>query len=490
MNLGLSPYFESNVARAKKYFEPSPATLAAQRQLAATDYDILRKKQQTAIQEAQQSDQLTQRYSGMERSALQHYEHDLANKPPPTFVPSQASAGDFSMLGTLIAATGFIVGRGKGMQPGLNALAAMTGMMNGWRAGRQDTYEKERDKFETEWKKFEQERENLMDKMKTDLDLAKTDLTAGLSSIQLHAAEAGSEILQDLAKKGDLEAIVNALQASDQAGQKAAELVGKIEEKGMARAGISSSPGDVANLVQGVLNYSIQLPMSGFVLRSEPWKSVVAEVSKHPEFNAQKFGVIHDTLRAFTSGTQGNTLRFLTVAAQHLEVFRGMAQALKNKDVHAFNAASQAWAYQTGGTAPTSFDAVREVAAREIIKAVSGSGVMTEGELTRLEETMSKANSPEQLLSFADSMTALIGGQLKGLKRQFASGVKGTGVKWEDQGFISPDLEQKYFQASEQAGKQPAETKYSIGQIITGPDGKKYKVTGGDMSDPDVVPAP
>lgn len=481
-SLGLSPSFESNVARVKKFYEPSPLTLAAKRQMAAADFDILKKKQQQAVDEAKQSDELQQKFAGMERSALQHYEHDFANKPPPTFVPSQASAGDFTLLGSLIAIAGFVVGKGKGMQPGLNALSAMTGMMKGWQAGREETYQRERDNFESAWKTFEQQREDFMQKMRDDLELAKTDLQAGLSKIKLHGIEAGSDIIPDLAKKGDLQAIVEALQASDQAGQKAAELVGKIEEKGLARAGISSTPEDVKNLATMIAHYQMPLPMSGLLLRQDPWKSAVVMAEKiNPQFHAQNYQKVQQTLRTFTSGAQGNTLRFLTVAAQHLEVFRGMAQALKNNDMRAFNAAAQAWAYQTGGAAPTSFEAVKEVVAREIIKAVSGSGVMTEGELTRLEETMSKANSPEQLLSFADSMTSLIGGQLKGLKRQFESGVKDTGINWEDQGFISPDLEKKYFQSSERFGK-----KYSVGQIIDA-GGKKYRVTGGDLeNDPDV----
>src|SRR5262249_52765861 len=65
--------------------------------------------------------------------------------------------------------------------------------------------------------------------------------------------------------------------------------------------------------------------------------------SHRQEFKSQQVGI-----QRFRSGPQGNSIRSLGVAVDHLDTLRGMALALKNGNIQVFNRLAQAWAEQTG----------------------------------------------------------------------------------------------------------------------------------------------
>jgi hypothetical protein len=139
--------------------------------------------------------------------------------------------------------------------------------------------------------------------------------------------------------------------------------------------------------------------------------------------------------RAFATGQQGNTVRSLGVAVDHLDTFREAGEALKNNKMQIFNSIMQEYAKQTGDPAPTNFDGVKALVRSELIKAVQGSAGAL-GDREEVEKSVSRASSPEQLVGVIDQWQKLMAGQLRGLKQQFTSNKIGSEGEFDEK--VSP----------------------------------------------------
>ena len=192
----------------------------------------------------------------------------------------------------------------------------------------------------------------------------------------------------------------------------------------------------VENTAQMIANGQIK-PLSGFAMRSPYGQAVMSRVREiNPEYRA---GDIESTIKAekdFTTGKNGNTVRSLNVAVNHLDTLGQLSEALNNKDMNLFNKISNVYSQQTGMPAITNFNAAKKIVADEIVKGIVGSG----GGVADREEaaaSISAANSPEQLKGVIDTYKQLLGGQLSGLKQQYEVS---TGKK-DFNKFISPNTQ-------------------------------------------------
>lgn len=120
----------------------------------------------------------------------------------------------------------------------------------------------------------------------------------------------------------------------------------------------------------------------------------------------------------FASGKQGNAVRSFNVALSHLDTLSGLATALNNGDVQGINKLGNYLATQTGGAAPTNFNAVKHIVADEIVKAVVGSAGAL-GDREAAAKVIDSANSPEQLFGVIQQYKELMKGQLVGLRDQY-----------------------------------------------------------------------
>ena len=95
-----------------------------------------------------------------------------------------------------------------------------------------------------------------------------------------------------------------------------------------------------------------------------------------------------------------------------------MSDALQGGDTKAINAIANTVARQTGASAPTNFDAAKQVVSAEIIKAIvaSGGGVKEREEAAN---NFAAANSPAQLKGVINTYKQLLGGQLNSLGLQY-----------------------------------------------------------------------
>jgi hypothetical protein len=127
------------------------------------------------------------------------------------------------------------------------------------------------------------------------------------------------------------------------------------------------------------------------------------------------------TVKDFSSGMSARKVTANNTAINHLNTMEKLADDLNNSDVRVFNAAANAIGKQFGTTAPTNFDAARQLVASEVIKAVvaNGGGVT---ERQEAQEQFARANTPTQLKGVINTYRELLGGQLSSLGQQYETG--------------------------------------------------------------------
>lgn len=163
-------------------------------------------------------------------------------------------------------------------------------------------------------------------------------------------------------------------------------------------------------------------PLSSFAMRTPFGQMVMSRVLEiNPDYNGADYTINKNTENAFASGKQGNTIRSFNVALNHLDTLGGLADALQNGNIQLVNKIGNAYAAQTGGTAPTNFTTAKKIVGDEIVKAIVGAG----GGVTDRQEaakTINDAQSPEQLRQAIDTYKTLMSGQLQGLHQQYVAG--------------------------------------------------------------------
>lgn len=184
---------------------------------------------------------------------------------------------------------------------------------------------------------------------------------------------------------------------------------------------IPPDPKNVAAIAHAIANY--QQPMPQSYGRTSPFAQALtaAVYQQNPDYDAKNYAKYQQGYKAFSTGTQGNTVRSLNVFVQHGQVLQQAAQALQNGNTPLFNKISNWWATQTGNPLPSNFNAVRNVYAEEATKAILG-GAGALGDREEVRNTINSAQSPQQLAGVANSFNNLAAGQLSGLGRQYQNG--------------------------------------------------------------------
>lgn len=134
--------------------------------------------------------------------------------------------------------------------------------------------------------------------------------------------------------------------------------------------------------------------------------------------NAQNYVSQGASIKNFDQGKLGNTVRSFSVGLSHIDTLKKTVSALGNGDNQSFNKLKNAIANWTGQPAPNNFDAVRNIVADEISKAIIG-GATALGDRDAAKATINNAQSPQQLLGVLSQYEDLMGGQLKGLAQQY-----------------------------------------------------------------------
>lgn len=160
-------------------------------------------------------------------------------------------------------------------------------------------------------------------------------------------------------------------------------------------------------------------PLTGNAMRSPISQRVMAKVTEmNPQYNSHDWAMNDKAYEDFATGAQGNQVRSLNVAVNHLNALGGLAAALQNGNVQKLNEVRNAYKTQTGQDAPTNFDTAKTVVGDEVVKAVIGSGG-AQSDRDQAQKVIDAANSPAQLLGAINTYKTLLGGQLNGLSKQY-----------------------------------------------------------------------
>ena len=139
----------------------------------------------------------------------------------------------------------------------------------------------------------------------------------------------------------------------------------------------------------------------------------------NPDFDETKYNTVNKTRQAFTTGKQGDTVRSMNVAVDHLATLDQAAQALNNSNLPMLNRIMNDFSKNTGHPAVTNFEGVKSIVGSEVAKAVSGAGGSALGDREEIRREINAANSPAQLAGVIKKYQELMAGQLKNLKIQY-----------------------------------------------------------------------
>lgn len=183
------------------------------------------------------------------------------------------------------------------------------------------------------------------------------------------------------------------------------------------QAFLDTIPQSDRTLVKKLANYEID-PKS-LSTRGGQRERLLSMASQYdPTYDQKEYNATNQAINRFATGPQGNTARSLNVAIEHMDTARRLGDALKNGNFPMFNRVANEIATQTGKPAPTSFNAVKEIVADEVVKGViGGAGALADREAAA--KKIRDAASPSQMNAVLDAWTELLGGQLKGIEKQY-----------------------------------------------------------------------
>jgi len=155
-----------------------------------------------------------QRLSEVQRMEQKGFAEKLDKNAPPTFQPSQEDLTTYAQLGSSIVTLGMMLG-GGGKVPAKAALASMTGMLNGWRTGRKELYERESKNFEKESQRLTAVRKSIQDDMNQAMSLWPTKRKDAMALIESARYKAGSEsVLGSMLYKGNYDGAMKLLESA------------------------------------------------------------------------------------------------------------------------------------------------------------------------------------------------------------------------------------------------------------------------------------
>ena len=197
--------------REPEYQKAMAKTLSSQIQAGV---DVEREKIARDVDVKQSGAREGERLSEVQRMEQKGFAEKLDKYAPPTFQPSQEDLTTYAQLGSSIVTLGMMLG-GGGKVPAKAALASMTGMLNGWRTGRKDLYERESKNFEKESQRLTAVRKSIQDDMNQAMSLWPTKRKDAMALIESARYKAGSEsVLGAMLYKGNYDGAMKLLESA------------------------------------------------------------------------------------------------------------------------------------------------------------------------------------------------------------------------------------------------------------------------------------
>ena len=191
----------------------------------------------------------------------------------------------------------------------------------------------------------------------------------------------------------------------------------------------SALAGDLETQAQAIARGDVPMPtgMGANNRRNQALQNRVYQIN--PQYDPTVYKVREKTEKDFSTGKQGEAVKTMNVAVDHLDTLQGAATALKNGNLPIFNKIANDYAKNTGQPAVTDFNALKSIVGSEVAKAVAG-GATALGDREEIRKEIDAANSPAQLAGVIHKYQKLLTGQLSGLETEYKAG-GGTDEKWQ-----------------------------------------------------------
>jgi hypothetical protein len=144
------------------------------------------------------------------------------------FAPTQETAGDIMGLFSMLTIATMGAGT-SGKYSGMNAMAALSGAMKGYKEGREDVYKKEMDSYNKNLEAFTKHQQNQLKQMDLAMKELSTDKDAAMARLKQIAAEDAGGIVALQIRSGQTGAAMNRLEEQ-------VKSLRTLEEKGAALA--------------------------------------------------------------------------------------------------------------------------------------------------------------------------------------------------------------------------------------------------------------
>ena len=159
-------------------------------------------------------------------------------------------------------------------------------------------------------------------------------------------------------------------------------------------------------------------PPTGMALLNPKNQRILGRVMEiNPSYDFTDVTAKRAAATAFTTGKQGDALRFVSTANAHLDQMGDLVAAMENHDTKVINRVSNWYKEQTGKPAPTTFDAVKNIVGQEVVKAIVANGG-TGTERDEAAKSFSRSNSPAQLTEIIRHYRMIMGAQADNLLAQ------------------------------------------------------------------------
>ena len=182
----------------------------AMQDVATAEGRALRTKAESDIAGAEGNLAAAKQRSADVRGSYDAYGERIAKEPLPAFVPSEDNAETLGALFSGVNLLGLIMSRGAGRSSALGAMSSMTGMLEGYRTGRKDLYEREKQIFEKNYARIKDIHAQYGKELDQALKLSEVNFEEGKMAALLAAKRAGNKYAEDMASVGNLKAVVAA----------------------------------------------------------------------------------------------------------------------------------------------------------------------------------------------------------------------------------------------------------------------------------------
>jgi hypothetical protein len=377
------------------------------------------------------------RFGQQQEAAMTSMQEEIQKNPIPAFIPSKDTAQDIAGLFGVISVISMLVG-GGGRMSGQLALGNMNGMMEGYRKGRKDLYEKERSEFDKNFKSMIQKHAELRQGLEDAMKKAVTEKEEGFRDAELVAIKAGSEVVKAQLRKGNLLGAYNLVKDSQKGAEHALQMEAKAREQEEAQKFRREQAQQAADLRRDLATIKSDKTAAGKALTDKQSREIegLDSLSKGLEKLRKDFKPEFASLGVLGFG-----------ADMEFEAKRRLGNK-KGQEAVSW------WSSYERLQAPNRH-------------ALFGA-TLTGNELKNYQSfTAKKSDSPETVKTFLDDQIAY-SNSVGGNKR----------LVYEAAGYKVPEAKARDF--VESFSTQPS--KYSVGQEIT-QGNKKYRVV--DISNPD-----